>query len=513
MSDWSHGYNVSQGYTYGFYRELAPDWLDLCARVAGFVPPVRGPSGEFRYLELGSGQGVGLCLLAAANPDGEFVGIDFNPEHIAHANGLARTAGLENIRFLEADFAALAGEWPQDLGQFEYVALHGIYSWISVPLRLALIRCLAHACPPGGLVYNSYNTKPGWVSTMPFQHMAQRLQVVGAIQGAAAIDAAVELFDNLASENSALFRALPTLKARIDAVRSQNRAYLVQEYLHKEWYPLWFSEVAEELGAAKLNPVGTATIAELMLPGLLGPKIRELINAQQDPVLRQEVLDCAINQSFRRDIFCRGARKAFGRGFDAAMGTVFHLVSTPRDEQVKIGTSFGEVTIRQEHFGAALSALADGPKTLAELIALPEMQPQGSASAIQNILLLVHSGAIAVGRETAADTRPAQRLNAAIAAAVSAGAPYGHAAVPVAGSALAMTDIDWMLLDTWLSTPKCNVEKLGEGLRSRLAQLGRSLAHEGKPLEGKDLDTRIATLAKAFADDAVPRWRRLGAIA
>ena len=35
MSDWSHGYNVSLGYTYGFYRELAPDWLDLCTRISG----------------------------------------------------------------------------------------------------------------------------------------------------------------------------------------------------------------------------------------------------------------------------------------------------------------------------------------------------------------------------------------------------------------------------------------------------------------------------------------------
>ena len=68
MSDWSHGYNVSLGYTYGFYRELAPDWLDLCTRISGYAAPSRSTDGSFRYIEFGSGQGLGLCLLAAANP-------------------------------------------------------------------------------------------------------------------------------------------------------------------------------------------------------------------------------------------------------------------------------------------------------------------------------------------------------------------------------------------------------------------------------------------------------------
>ena len=29
----------SKGYTYGVYRELAPDWMDVCAMLAGYVAP------------------------------------------------------------------------------------------------------------------------------------------------------------------------------------------------------------------------------------------------------------------------------------------------------------------------------------------------------------------------------------------------------------------------------------------------------------------------------------------
>src|SRR5918998_6599048 len=75
---WSHGYDVSLGYTYNFHREMAPGWMDFCVGAHGFEPERRGSG--YRYLDLGCGQGFGLCLLAAANPDAEFIGIDFQAE-------------------------------------------------------------------------------------------------------------------------------------------------------------------------------------------------------------------------------------------------------------------------------------------------------------------------------------------------------------------------------------------------------------------------------------------------
>jgi tRNA G46 methylase TrmB len=119
VTDWTHGYNIEQGYTYGVYRELAPDWMDVCAMLAGFAVPSEGAQGQLRYLELGCGQGFGLALIASAYPQIEFVGVDFSPEHIAHARGLAHAAGLDNVRFVEADFLDLARDWPPELGRFD----------------------------------------------------------------------------------------------------------------------------------------------------------------------------------------------------------------------------------------------------------------------------------------------------------------------------------------------------------------------------------------------------------
>lgn len=41
MSNWSHGYNVESGYTFGFYREMSPVWLDYVARHKGVRPLLR----------------------------------------------------------------------------------------------------------------------------------------------------------------------------------------------------------------------------------------------------------------------------------------------------------------------------------------------------------------------------------------------------------------------------------------------------------------------------------------
>ena len=511
MSDWSHGYNVSLGYTYGFYRELAPDWLDLCVQVAGYAAPARRGSGEFRYLELGAGQGLGLALLAAANPEGEFLGVDFNPEHIAHANALVASGGLTNVRFVEGDFAALAQQWPDDFGQFDYVTLHGIYSWVQHPVRRSLVAMLGQGLVPGGLAYNSYNTNPGWLTTAPFQHLSRRLQVVNNTPGPQAIDAAVALFDELAEANAAIFSALPGLKGRVASVRGQNRNYLVQEYLHEEWHPLWFSEVANEMADAKLGYIGPATLPELLLPGVLPEKARSIIAAQGDPALRQEIQDCAINQSFRRDIYCRGPRRSFQHPFQAAAGAVFHLIAMPEPEPLKVGSSFGELTLSHDVFGPIVAALESGPKTFGDIVMLRALQQHGQAGVTQALLLLLHNGAIAIGKRAHAGGN-SEALNVAIARSVCEGAPYGYLAASALGGALTASDIDCMMVDVALTEGAADVATVSRGLSARLTRLGRSLADNGARLEGPALDERLASLAQTFVNEQLPRWRRLGAV-
>jgi SAM-dependent methyltransferase len=505
MSDWTHGYNIEQGYTYGVYRELAPDWMDVCAMLAGFVAPSEAGLGGLRYLELGCGQGFGLCLIASAYPDIEFVGVDFSPEHIAHARGLASTAGLDNVSFVEADFLDLARDWPAELGGFDYVVLHGIYSWVPAELRQAIVGCLAKALVSGGLAYLSYNSMPGWAVMQPFQHIASRLHLRSPLPGAQVLNNAVGLFQRLKAGKAALFDALPGLAGRIDGLRELSPNYLVQEYLHSNWTPMWFSEVADEMRGAKLEFVASATLPENLLPGMLPEAVRGVVAEVADPLAQQDVIDCAINQSFRRDLLARGRR----RRFPAAPGAADLLVvglARPAGETAQIKTSFGEFTIKAQIFNPLFDALDGGPRRISELLGLSEQ-----ANMLQALILLAHGGHLAVLKDGARTAEPAHRFNQAVAAAVLTGAPYSYLAAPQIGSALAARDVDLMLL----ALRNQGLEKglLAGGLLDALAKLGRKLLRDGQPVEGDE----ARTLAKDLVNDVfvhrLPLWQKLGAVA
>jgi SAM-dependent methyltransferase len=505
VSDWTHGYNIEQGYTYGVYRELAPDWMDLCAMLAGYVGPSEAAQGGLRYLELGCGQGFGLCLIASAYPSIEFVGVDFSPEHIAHARGLALAAGLDNVSFVEADFLDLARAWPAELGRFDYAVLHGIYSWVPAELRHAIVVCLAHSLVSGGLAYLSYNSMPGWAVMQPFQHIAARLHAKSAAPGAQVLGNAVSLFQRLKAGNAALFDALPGLAGRVDGLKDLSPNYLVQEYLHSNWSPMWFSEVADEMRGAKLDFVASATLPENLLPAMLPEPVRAVVGEVADPLAQQDVIDCAINQSFRRDLMARGRRKRFAAAPGAAELLV-HALARPPGETVAIKTSFGEFTLRQQIFGPVFDALEQGPKRIAELLTVAGEQ----SNVLQALILLAHGGHVAILKDEPRDFGPSQRFNIACGAAVLSGAPYSYLAAPAIGSALTARDVDLMLLG--LMAQDGDRESLPARLLEALGKLGRKLLADGKPVEGEAAHALAKDLVNDVVLNRLPLWQKLGAV-
>src|SRR5207249_9541655 len=70
---------------------------------------------------------------------------------------MARDLGLANIRLLELDLREL----PDDLGRFDYIIAHGLYSWIPVDVRVHVMPLIARHLAPNGVSFVSYNTLPG----------------------------------------------------------------------------------------------------------------------------------------------------------------------------------------------------------------------------------------------------------------------------------------------------------------------------------------------------------------
>ncbi|RJF88320.1 class I SAM-dependent methyltransferase [Oleomonas cavernae] len=178
MSDWSAGYVTSIEYVTACYPEQGPNHLDLMALLHAVEPPM--PHGRISYCELGAGQGMTATMIAATNPDIDVHAIDFMPAQVARARDFAAGLGIDNVSFHEASFDDLAAGRGPALPNFDYVTMHGVYSWISRENQEAIIRLLATKLNPGGLVYTSYNAMPGWGSGFAIQRLLSEVAGLSA---------------------------------------------------------------------------------------------------------------------------------------------------------------------------------------------------------------------------------------------------------------------------------------------------------------------------------------------
>src|SRR5262249_43233899 len=116
------------------------------------------PLTHCRVLELGSGMGDNLIPMALSLPGSQCLGVDLSPSQVDFSRQLAHTLGLENIRFEVASIADLG----DDLGVFDYIICHGVYSWVPPHVQDAILRVSKRNLSPKGVAYVSYNTYPGW---------------------------------------------------------------------------------------------------------------------------------------------------------------------------------------------------------------------------------------------------------------------------------------------------------------------------------------------------------------
>ena len=112
---------------------------------------------RMRVLELGCGRGGNLLPMAAQYPQSDFVGLDLSGSAIAKATIAQQELGLRNIAFHHRDILAVGDE----LGTFDYILVHGVYSWVPDIVREAILAIFGRLLTPHGIAYVSYNALPG----------------------------------------------------------------------------------------------------------------------------------------------------------------------------------------------------------------------------------------------------------------------------------------------------------------------------------------------------------------
>ncbi len=506
---WQDGYVTDIGYTYGYYRELTPALLQTAALGRGMRGPE--PGAPLNYCELGCGQGFSASLIAAANPHVEYYATDFNPAHIAWASGLAKDAECTNIHLYDDSFAEFLVR--DDLPKFDIISLHGIYSWIAAEHRHTIVEFIRRKLKPGGLVYISYNTLPGWSAAAPMRHL---MYLHGKAQGGSTIarlDPALAFIEKLIGTDAKFFAANAALKTRFEQISKQNRNYLAHEYMNDAWTLLYHSDVAAELAAAKLNFLGSAHLLDFIDAINFTPPQKALFDEVTDPVLRETVRDYLTNQQFRRDVFVKGATSLPASVLrEAWLESRFALSTAREDVPMKVRGALGDADLHADVYGPVLDGLANGPVTLRQLLVSPPVAALGWNRLIEALTILVGGGHVQPclpAKSDAKRSKSARAFNQAVMRRARDNADLGYLASPVTGGGIAVPRFSQLFLLA-LSEGRKTAEDCAAYAWQVLSAQGQLIVKEGNTLRTPEENlAELRPQAETFLTKQLPVLRTL----
>ncbi len=505
--DWSAGYVVETGYTYGAYPELNPVRAALPLLMKG----LRAPKIE-AACELGFGQGCSAAVHAATQPGIDWWGCDFAPAQAVFARDLVAASGAKANFFDDAfdEFAERPG-----MPEFDFVALHGVWSWVNDEARAKIVAFLRRKLKPGGLVYISYNAQPGWALPGPLRHLMKRhAETLGApgLGPAANLDAALGAMQRFFALDPVYSRLNPIVTERLEALVRQDRNYMVHEYMNRDWHPMWFADVEAKLSSAKLSFATSAYMADHVDELNLSGDMIAFLRGLGDASLRETFRDFAVQAQFRRDYWLRGVGPLSPADQARALRDQRVVLTKPAAQRPERARGiFAEIGLGGPVNDAIYDALGDyQPRSIGDLeAALPEgtsLQQLCTALA-----LLMSQGAVAPAQaaETAnraSDT--ARALNRELARRAAEATDLGFLASPVTGGSISASRFHQLF---WLALQE------GGGpmdwarfAADTLARQGQALVAGGEALAPEAGLAALEAQAAEFAATLLPCWRGLG---
>jgi SAM-dependent methyltransferase len=385
MPENNEGYVLDTPYTWSFFDFQSPVLMAYIARLNGIKSP---PTAEpFTYCELGCGNGVTSNLLAAALPQGDFYAVDINPEHIENGNRMAAAGGLSNITFIESGFADLD---PAILPKFDYITLHGVYSWVSEPIRRQALQVMDAFLKPGGLVYVSYNALPGWAGLMPIWKLMHSYTANMETDSLSKAKAGLKHLELLRNNGARYFRENRSASEYLDKMLKRNISYVAHEFCNDHFHPLYFSEVAEEMAEVDLQYVGSAKVINNYPKKIVSSRLIGLLDEISDKTKHQERLSNIRAESFRRDIYVKGNDSVSGDPNDQLLMDCIPG-SLVEEADIRRSSKAGRKGLKYKGppYDDLIRLGAAGHLSVAELLELPAFKDQSKAellTALNNLL-------------------------------------------------------------------------------------------------------------------------------
>lgn len=507
--DWSQGYFTELGYTFGYYRELSPEMLRLACLCRGVET---GFGNAPTYLELGSGQGVSINIHAAGS-SGSYWGCDFNPAQTVEARQLADASGAD-VHLFDDSFEEFAAR--SDLPQFDIIALHGVWSWVSAANRALIKQIIRQRLRPGGIVYVSYNCLPGWAPIVPIRHLMSLYQrrsgnMCGPNQ---AIASALQFTKEIADAGSVFFRQNPIAEHHLADLVRQDLNYIAHEYLNADWHVDHFSDVAESLAEAKLTFVGSARLLDDIDALQLSPEGQAQIAKFNNPLIRETVRDHLVNRRFRSDIFVKGPRKLSNLEQREAWHSQSFILSVPADEiPKKIKSGRGDVELPAELYDPLIEIFAADVtqiRRVRDLAMHPKLGRIDFPELVESLSVLTGAGFLQPAEEpTDRALKQCLALNRYIVHRARVSVALRHLVSPVTGCAIDVPHMIQLFIGA-LDSGLRNADELAAHVWEFLEEVGERLVKQGKRIESDSENiAELRKMAERFLKIGLPTLQSL----
>ena len=458
--------------------------------------------------ELGFGQGLSANLHAAGSLT-TWHGTDFNPAQAGFAQELAHVAGT-GAQLVDEAFADFCAR--PDLPEFDYIGLHGIWSWISDENRAVIVDFIRRKLAVGGVLYISYNTLPGWAAFAPMRHlMTEHAEVIGA-EGrgiVSRINDAIDFADKLLATNPLFSRANPLVGERINKLKEQNRHYLAHEYFNRDWHPMHFATMADWLSPAKVQYACSANYLDHIEILNLTADQQTFLREIPDPMFRESVRDFMVNQQFRKDYWVKGARKLSTlEQAETLRSQKVMLVAHRPDVSLRLSGALGEATMSEAAYNPILDLLADHKvKTLAQIETGVSAKGVNFAQVVQAVMALIGAGHLVPVQDEVVITKAKKatdKVNAYLIDKARGSSEISYLGSPVSGGGVAVGRFPKLFLLA-LSQGKKRPEDWAQLAWEVLAKQGQRLVRDGATLErAEDNLAELTAQASVFAEKELP---------
>lgn len=513
---WNNGCFTDINYAASYQYNLSPANLELCLLFAGKKNLTH--SKKIRYLEFGFGHGLSLSIHAAVC-DGEFWGVDFNPNFAVMADQLAQASEVD-LKICNSSFKEFSER--KDLPDFDIIVMHGVWSWVSQANQEIVIDFLKRKLSVGGIFYVSYNTPIGkWATLLPLRnlmklHYDRASNRIGAVKQNV-VDA-IEYASNVVATQSS-FANYASLIEEINAIKKHNIAYVAGEYLGDHWNLTQFSEMAELLSQSKLEFGSHAELLENVDNLFLTESSRVLLKNINDPVLKEATRDLVSSHSFRSDIWLKGEEDLSLTERMQLLCAIKFVLILPIDEiGLSCYTQAGEIELPIDIYQPILECLAENgftPKSADELVDYYQLRSIKKNQIIDALITLTaihYARPVQENRSTQNTHDKSVALNTYLLEQAVYGGRAQHLASPVIGCGVAVSRVQQLFLLARME---------GASTPSEWASLAWQLISQQeqvKEIEGKPVTTpaegiaMMTAMANEFAEKKLPLLQVLGVI-